>query len=124
MAEPNKTLNENIDLCHIDDIEEGASKGFLDDESGSDLLFIVKQEGQLFGWRNACPHVDGAAMAWRKDAYMNSQQTFISCHAHGALFEAKTGLCVQGPCLGKRLKPVPVSVDQAGNVSILLTDIR
>ena len=124
MLELNNKLNENIDLCHIDDIEEGASKGFLGDESGSDLLFIVKQDGQLFGWRNACPHVSGAPMAWRKDAYMNSQQTFISCHAHGALFEPNTGLCVQGPCLGKSLKPVPVYVNQAGKVSILSTDIR
>ncbi|WP_063331302.1 Rieske (2Fe-2S) protein [Marinomonas sp. TW1] len=111
-------------LCHVNDIEEGASKGFLENDAGHDLFFVVKQEGQLYAWRNACPHVDGAPMAWRKDAYMDAQKIHVTCHAHGALFEPKTGLCIQGPCLGQRLEKIPLHVSEAGEVSILFADIH
>lgn len=111
-------------LCHIDDIAEGDSRGFLKNDVGHDVFFIVKQAGQLYAWRNACPHVSGAPMAWRKDAYMDAKQQHIACHAHGALFEPVTGMCIQGPCLGKALEKVPLYVDQAGMVSIRITDIN
>lgn len=111
-------------LCHIDDIEEGASKGFLENDAGHDLFFIVKKEGEIYAWRNACPHVEGAPMAWRKDTYMDAKKVHVACHAHGALFESKTGLCVQGPCLGKALEKMPIRIDAKGVVSILLTDIH
>jgi nitrite reductase/ring-hydroxylating ferredoxin subunit len=111
-------------LCHINDFEEGASKGFLENDAGHDLFFVVKKEGELYAWRNACPHVDGAPMAWRRDAYMDAKKIHVTCHAHGALFEAKTGLCIQGPCLGQSLEKVPVHVDQAGMVSVLIKDIN
>ncbi|WP_111638242.1 Rieske (2Fe-2S) protein [Marinomonas shanghaiensis] len=110
-------------LCHIDDIDEGTTKGFLENNAGQDLLFIVKVKGQLFAWRNACPHVSGAPMAWRKDAYMDAKRQHVACHAHGALFEPDTGMCIQGPCLGKALESIPVYVNQAGMVSIRVTDI-
>lgn len=109
-------------VCHVDDIEEGASKGFLENEAGQDLFFIVKIAGRLYGWRNACPHINGAPMAWRKDAYMNVKKTHVTCHAHGALFEPTTGLCIQGPCLGQALEEVVVRINSAGVVSILLFD--
>jgi nitrite reductase/ring-hydroxylating ferredoxin subunit len=111
-------------LCHIDEIEEGATRGFLENDAGHDLFFVVKLDGRLFAWRNACPHVAGAPMAWRKDAYMDAKKQHVACHAHGALFEPDTGLCIQGPCLGQSLAKVPVHVDQAGMVSVLITDIN
>jgi nitrite reductase/ring-hydroxylating ferredoxin subunit len=55
-------------------------------------------------------------MAWRKDAYMSADGSRIVCHAHGAEFLPDTGLCVRGPCLGKRLSPVPIAVDGSGDV--------
>lgn len=111
-------------LCHIDDLKEGETKGFLENEAGQDVLFVVKHNGELHGWRNACPHVDGAPMAWRKDAYMDGKKQFVACHAHGALFEPDTGLCIQGPCLGKKLEKIQVRINQAGEAEISLTNIN
>ncbi|NVK72338.1 MAG: Rieske (2Fe-2S) protein [Oceanospirillaceae bacterium] len=119
------TLTENtIALCHIDDLKESETKGFLENEAGQDLLFVVKFKGAFYGWRNACPHVNDAPMAWRKDAYMDAKKQHIACHAHGALFEADTGLCIQGPCLGKALNKIPIYVDPNGMISVLLKDIN
>lgn len=117
-------LTENtVELCHVDDLKEGETRGFLENEAGQDLLFVVKFKGEFYAWRNACPHVNNAPMAWRKDAYMDAKKQHVACHAHGALFEPDTGMCIQGPCLGKALESIPIYVNQAGMVSIRVTDI-
>ncbi|AEF55426.1 Rieske (2Fe-2S) protein [Marinomonas posidonica] len=106
-------------LCHVDDLENDSTKGFLENENGQDAIFIVKKNGELYGWKNACPHVQGAPMAWRKDQYLNTQKTHLTCFAHGALFDPTTGLCIQGPCLGKTLEKVELFVSSEGIVSFL-----
>ncbi len=61
-------------------------------------------------------------MAWRTDGYLDGSGDYLACHAHGALFEIETGVCVRGPCLGRRLTAVPLRIDAAGNV-LLAADL-
>jgi nitrite reductase/ring-hydroxylating ferredoxin subunit len=103
-------------LCRLDELPDGQSKGFDPLQSGRDQLFVVRRDGQLHGWRNACPHVDGAPMAWRKDAYLNGKRDRIICAAHGAQFDIASGECLLGPCLGQRLTPVALQVDAEGDL--------
>ncbi|MBV1788689.1 Rieske 2Fe-2S domain-containing protein [Marinobacterium sp. D7] len=105
-----------IPLCRSEDVPEGESRGFDPHGEGRDSMFLVRRDGRLYGWLNACPHVAGASMAWRKDRYLNSQGTYITCYAHGALFEIATGVCIQGPCPGKRLQQLTVREDTEGTV--------
>jgi nitrite reductase/ring-hydroxylating ferredoxin subunit len=105
-------------LCKSGDIPEGGCLGFDPDNHGQDSLFVVRHGGRLYGWRNACPHVDGAPMAWRKHAYMNASGSHLACHAHGALFQPDTGVCVQGPCLGQRLQSLQVKEHDDGRVTL------
>jgi len=106
-------------LCRTDElaaIAEGRARGFDPRQSGQDSVFVVRHAGRLHAWRNACPHVGGAPMAWRKDAYTNAAGTHIVCSAHGALFEPATGHCVQGPCLGQALTPLEMDIRSDGSV--------
>ena len=96
-------------LCRVEEVPDGASRGFDPWREGRDTVFVVRQGEALFGYRDACPHVDGAPMAWRKDAYLNGDSSHIVCHGHGALFDIATGVCVRGPCLGEALTPVAVT---------------
>jgi nitrite reductase/ring-hydroxylating ferredoxin subunit len=41
----------------------------------------------------------------------------LQCHAHGALFEKHTGLCIAGPCVEDSLRRLPVAV-VAGEVQL------
>jgi nitrite reductase/ring-hydroxylating ferredoxin subunit len=109
-------MTRQLRLCRAADIEEGRARGIDLEDQGQDTVFVVRSQGVLRAWRNACPHIDGAPMAWRKDAYMSADGSRIVCHAHGAEFLPDTGLCVRGPCLGKRLSPVPIAVDASGEV--------
>lgn len=104
-------------LCHLDDLPDGGSRGFDPRASGRDTLFVVRRGRSLFGWSNACPH-QGTPMAWRKDAYLNAARDRIVCAAHGAQFEIDTGRCTLGPCLGQRLTPVPLTLDDHGEVRL------
>lgn len=112
-----------VRLCRFDELVDGQSRGFDPQGAGRDLLFVVRQGVALHGWRNACPHVDGAPMAWRKDAYLNAARDRIVCSAHGAQFDIDSGLCRLGPCLGQRLQPVPLQIDPHGDVLADLSSI-
>jgi nitrite reductase/ring-hydroxylating ferredoxin subunit len=98
-------------LCRLDDIADGASRGFDPLGEGRDTMFVVRRGNAVFGWRNACPHYDFARMAWKKDAFLNADGTRIRCSAHGALFGIEDGVCEVGPCIGEALTPVPLAVD-------------
>jgi nitrite reductase/ring-hydroxylating ferredoxin subunit len=113
---PEALLHRAVRLCPADAIEEGRARGFDLDGEGEDTIFVVRREGKLRGWRNACPHIDGAPMAWRKDGYLNADGSRIVCHAHGAEFLPESGLCARGPCVGKRLIEAPVTVDVNGDL--------
>lgn len=102
-------------------IPEGASRGFDPEDDGQDSIFAVRVAGALRVWRDACPH-EGAAMALRKDVYLNAEATRIVCHAHGAQFLPDSGLCIRGPCLGKRLRPVSSEIDAEGRLRVLLEE--
>jgi nitrite reductase/ring-hydroxylating ferredoxin subunit len=105
-------------LSEARDLAEGCSHGFLPDEDGQDRLFIVRYQGALHAWRNACPHVAEAPMAWKRHAYLSPDGQHIMCYAHGARFEPDTGLCVHGPCKGQYLQRVNLEIDVQGSIRL------
>jgi nitrite reductase/ring-hydroxylating ferredoxin subunit len=110
--------NAGMRLCRLDEIPDGDSRGFDPLGQGRDTLLIVRQGTSLHAWRDACPHLGGVPMAWRKDAYLNAARDSIVCSGHGALFDIATGMCTLGPCLGESLQPVAVMVDSEGFVCL------
>jgi nitrite reductase/ring-hydroxylating ferredoxin subunit len=109
-----------VPLCPAAEIVEGSARGFDLDDEGQDSIFAVRVRGAIRVWRDACPHIDGAPMAWRKDGYFNAAGTLIVCHAHGAEFLPDTGRCVQGPCVGKQLTPVLSEINARGELCAIV----
>jgi len=97
-------------LCNIDDIAEGGSIGVAPDLRGRDRVLLVRQGQAVHGYINNCPHYDRAPLGWKKDAFLNGDQTRIMCAAHGALFRIEDGICELGPCMGQRLTPVDLII--------------
>lgn len=102
-------------LCKFEDLPDGRSRGFDPLAEGRDSMFIVRKGRALYAFRNACPHYDHARMAWKTNEFLNGDRSRIMCAAHGAEFTIEEGTCTIGPCLGQRLTPVTVTV-QDGNV--------
>lgn len=104
------TLIPKAPLCRFEDLAPGRSRGFDPLDEGRDTMFIVRQGDRLYAYRNDCPHQHNARMAWKKNEFLNSDRTRITCSAHGATFAIDTGLCDGGPCVGERLEPVPIEI--------------
>jgi len=98
-------------LCRFDELEDNGSKGFsLRLDSGEWNIFVVRRGDQVYGYRNVCPH-RGTNLDWLPDRFMDPDREYIQCATHDALFRVEDGVCVAGPCVGKRLTAVPVSID-------------
>jgi nitrite reductase/ring-hydroxylating ferredoxin subunit len=93
-------------LCSVDELVEGDAKGFSTD---TDALFALKRDGQIFVYRNSCPHL-GVELNWLEDQFLDTEGILIQCATHGALFVVETGACVAGPCRGKSLEAIPFSL--------------
>ena len=107
-------------LCNLVDLPDGSARGFDPWGDGRDTIFAVRRNGQVHVYRNQCPHIDGAPLPWRKDAYLNREASRIVCAAHGAQFDIESGICLLGPCLGQSLQALPHRVDSAGRLLLVL----
>jgi nitrite reductase/ring-hydroxylating ferredoxin subunit len=99
---------QRIWLCAVDDIPDRQARGFDPLGSGRDVFFVVRQGDALHAWRNECPHIEGAPMAWRRHGYLSPDGEFIVCHAHGARFDIRSGQCVSGLEAHCHLAPMPL----------------
>ena len=96
-------------LCRLEEIPDGASRGFGPARGGFVGLFAVRRGTAVFVYVNACPHI-GASLDWAPDRFLTADGALIVCATHGALFGIEGGVCVQGPCVGDRLEAVPVRI--------------
>ncbi len=93
-------------LCQLGALEENVARSF---RSPVGEVIVIKRDGQVYAWQNICPHL-GINLEFNPDEFMDSDQHFLICSNHGALFNVEDGLCVSGPCHGESLLPVAIEV--------------
>lgn len=97
-------------VCSPDDIHPDCAKGFtIDTRQGKLEFFIVNKENHFYAYKNSCPHT-GVNLEWKADEFLNLDKNLIQCSTHGAQFIIENGYCIYGPCQGRHLTKVPVSV--------------
>lgn len=72
--------------------------------------FLIYFKQRCYAYENSCPHT-GVNLNWQKEQFFSLDGLFLQCSLHGALFEPDSGVCIQGPCLGKRLKSINTIID-------------
>lgn len=80
-------------------------------------LLLVRVEGEIRAYVNACPH-QYLPLDQRGDKVISADGTVLRCTNHGAGFRADTGEGVEGLGLGSALDPVPVQVNASGDIVI------
>lgn len=95
-------------LCRLDEIDDPGAKGFTLLQEPREI-FVVRQGERVCAYINSCPHI-GTPLEFRPDQFLTRDRTEILCSTHGARFELTTGRCTAGPCRGKSLMPVAVTV--------------
>lgn len=101
-------------ICSMSEIPSQRARGFQlvkveDGEEKPFNLVVVRWGKQVFGYVNRCPH-DGVNLDWERNQFLDPNGIRLMCGKHGALFELGTGVCLEGPCKGKSLIPVTLSV--------------
>ncbi len=97
-------------LCRVDEIADGAARGFGPAPGGFTGLFAVRRGTEVFVYVNVCPHI-GTALDWAPDRFLSADGAVIVCATHGAQFGIADGVCLRGPCVGDRLESVPVRIE-------------
>lgn len=96
----------------VGEIEHGKSKKFTLRRGHRELeALLVNFQGQHFAYINRCPHT-GITLDWVNNQFFSSDNRYIMCATHGAVFEPPTGECIWGPCLGLSLQSVPVEIEE------------
>jgi nitrite reductase/ring-hydroxylating ferredoxin subunit len=97
-------------ICPLHELADPGAKGFTLGSGDWPLRgFVVRQGDCVRAYVNYCPHA-GFPLNWTPDGFLAPEAPLILCAMHGALFDIETGFCVSGPCAGRQLRALPVSV--------------
>ncbi len=101
---------EEVSVGRLDELGDPDSREFrIGDGDWPFKGFVVRQGDSVFAYHNHCKHL-GHPMNWKPDCFLTNDRSNIICSSHGAIYEISTGLCIAGPCFGKRLGALPVEV--------------
>ncbi|MEO5335283.1 MAG: Rieske 2Fe-2S domain-containing protein [Magnetospirillum sp. WYHS-4] len=97
-------------LCRLDDIPDpGSVRVDLTLGGKAVQAMVIRHRGRVAAYVNSCPHV-GAPLDLTKGQFLALDRSHILCGNHGALFRIEDGHCIAGPCKGKDLKAIPISL--------------
>ena len=96
-------------LCRLEDIPDGASKGFAAIAGGFTGLMAIRRGNAVFVYVNSCPHI-GTPLDWTPNRFLSRDGRTIVCATHGAQFRIDDGVCINGPCIGDSLESVPAEI--------------
>ena len=59
--------------------------------------FVVRKDGVVHGYLNRCGHV-AMELDWQEGVFFDADGRDLLCSTHGAVYEARSGRCIGGPC--------------------------
>jgi nitrite reductase/ring-hydroxylating ferredoxin subunit len=103
-------MAEEVAVGRLDELDDPGCREFRIGEGDWPFKgFVVRQSGNAYAYQNYCMHV-GHPLNWAPDSFLTKDRTSIICSSHGAIYEIATGLCIAGPCLGKKLNALPTEI--------------
>ena len=95
----------------VGELAHGKSKKFTMKRAGREFeALLVNYDGTHFAYVNRCPHT-GITLDWVNNQFFSSDNRYLMCATHGAVFEPPSGECVWGPCFGLSLQNVPLEIE-------------
>ena len=64
--------------------------------------FVIRKGGVVHGYLNRCGHV-AMELDWQEGVFFDADGRDLLCSTHGAMYEARSGRCLGGPCNGTPL---------------------
>lgn len=103
-------------LCRSTRLVDGARALVFDVRlyGQSQRAFALRHDGVVRAYLNRCAHVP-AEMDWQPGEFLDETGRWLICSIHGATYRPDNGLCVSGPCPGRRLHALDVH-ERGGDV--------
>ena len=79
--------------------------------------FVARYRGCAVAYLNQCAHVP-VELDFNHGAFFDDSGLYFICATHGAMYAPESGLCMAGPCVGRRLTKLLV-VERDGNVYLI-----
>lgn len=98
-------------LTEVDAVPSDGTAAFTIERDGEtrEVLLVRLGTGEVVAWENHCQHWTDVRLDRGDGAAVRGDE--LLCQKHGAMFEKATGICTRGPCLGARLDPVSIVVE-------------
>lgn len=96
-------------ICASTELVDGG-RGFrfeVRTDSGPQSAFVVRHGGRVHGYLNRCAHI-GIELDWQPGEFFDDSGLYLICATHGATYLPDSGKCIDGPCRGAGLIPLPV----------------
>ena len=107
-------------LAPADDVPSGGTLRFEARAGRRRIDGILQHTDEgVVAWENSCPHKPEVQLDRGLGALVDGDQ--LVCHKHGARFDCDDGYCTRGPCRGRSLSPIGVTVRDG---DVFLTDDR
>ncbi len=96
-------------LCQSQDLlERGLAQRFSLQWGGRERsAFAIRYDGVVYAYINECAHVP-MEMDFNQGDFFDYSHSWLVCSTHGAYYAPNTGLCLGGPCPGRKLISLPV----------------
>lgn len=72
--------------------------------------FLINYRGDFRAYVNRCRHMT-TPLDFVRYQFFTDDGRHLICMTHGALYDPETGMCVDGPCKGQALYPLPVRIE-------------
>jgi len=72
--------------------------------------FLINYQGAFHAYVNRCRHMT-TPLDFVRYQFFTEDGRHLICMTHGALYDPESGVCVDGPCKGQSLYPLPVRVE-------------
>jgi len=99
-------------IARVEEMGPGSVKKFwLICQKNRVDAFLINYQGTFHAYVNRCRHMT-TPLDFVRYQFFTEDGSHLVCLTHGALYEPASGLCLEGPCKGLSLYPLPVKVDQ------------
>lgn len=103
-------------LCALSEVGAAGKEVIYEYQGKRCYLMLFEQADEILAYHNVCPH-QGRNLNFAPDRFLFDPQGQLVCPHHGALFDVRSGICLQGPCQGAALRKVTVHIEN-GNVML------
>lgn len=97
-------------LATVEEMTEGRSVKFHFKRGRKKIEgFLACYQGQVVAFENECRHLP-VSLDYGLGRFFTRDGRYFICQTHSALYDPTSGLCVEGPCAGQKLKPIPLKI--------------